>query len=145
MNKIIIRVAIIGAIVVGGLIFRDRLSGNAGELQVGDCFDVPTQDTNISDVQHHPCTEAHGGEVFYVGDHPAAAGTTFTESVMTDYLGTACFPAFTAYIGSTTFDGLEIGAFYPLKKDWDSGDRGVTCYLYQVDGSTMTKSLKKAA
>lgn len=144
MRNIIIRVAIIGAVIVGGLIFRDRLSGNAGELAVGDCFDVPTADTNISDVQHHPCTEAHTGEVFFVGAHTAAKGTPFTTSLLETYVGSACIPAFMSYIGSGDSTPLEIGAFYPLVKDWDDGDREVTCYLYQIDGSTMTKTLKAA-
>ena len=140
--KILIRVAIIGAVLLGGFLFRDRISGNAGDLAVGDCFDVPALDTNISDVQHHPCGEPHTGEVVYVGKHPAAKGTPFAESLLVDYAGTSCLPAFNAYIGSNSGDGLDIGAFYPVVKDWDGGDREITCYLYRVDGTSMSGSLK---
>ena len=140
--KILIRVAIIGAVLLGGFLFRDRISGNAGELQVGDCFDVPALDTNIKDVQHHPCIEPHTGEVVYVGDHPAAKGTPFADSLLMEFAGTSCLPAFDAYIGSNSGDGLDIGAFYPLVKDWDKGDREITCYLYKVDGTSMSGSLK---
>jgi hypothetical protein len=62
-----IRLVVVGAIVVGGFLFRDRISGNAGDLQVGDCFDDPGT-SEISDVQHHPCTEAHTGEVIFIGN-----------------------------------------------------------------------------
>ena len=62
-------------IVIGGLVLRDRLSGSASDLKIGDCFDVPATETDIKDVQHHPCTEAHTGEVFAVVTHPAPKGT----------------------------------------------------------------------
>jgi len=140
--KILIRVAIIGAVLLGGFLFRDRISGNPGDLGVGDCFDVPALDTNISDVQHHPCSEPHTGEVVYVGNHPAAKGTPFAESLLVEFAGTSCLPAFDAYIGSNSADGIDIGAFYPVVKDWDGGDREITCYLYRVDGTSMSGSLK---
>ena len=61
----IVRLAIIGIIVIGEIgafLFRDRLTGNAAELKVGDCFDVPTTATEITDVQHHPVHRvAHRG------------------------------------------------------------------------------------
>jgi hypothetical protein len=63
MQGWIVRFALIGVVAVGALIFRDRLSGSAGELKVGDCFDVPAVQTNIRDVQHHPCNESHTGVV----------------------------------------------------------------------------------
>ena len=141
--KILIRVGIVGAILLGGLLFRDRLTGNAGDLKVGDCFDVPTSTTNIKDVQHHPCTESHTGEVVFVGVHPAAKATPFSQKLLLDFAGSKCVPAFQAYTGTSAVDVLELGAFYPVQKDWDSGDRGITCYLYRVDGSALSKSLKK--
>ena len=36
MQGWVIRIAIIAVIVIGGLIFRDRLSGSANDLKVGD-------------------------------------------------------------------------------------------------------------
>jgi hypothetical protein len=140
--KILIRVLLIGGVLFGAYVFRDRISGSAGDLQVGDCFDVPAAETDISDVQHHPCTEPHTGEVVYVGKHPAAKGTPFAESLLMEFAGSSCLPAFDAYVGSNSADGVDIGAFYPVVKDWDSGDREITCYLYRVDGTSMPASLK---
>jgi hypothetical protein len=140
--KILIRVLLIGAVLLGGFLLRDRFSGNAGDLQVGDCFDVPSANTDISDVQHHPCVEPHTGEVIYIGDHPAAKGTPFAQSLLVEFAGSSCLPAFDAYIGSNSPDGLDIGAFYPVMKDWDGGDREITCYLYRVDGTSLSASLK---
>ena len=46
-------------VAIGGFVLRDRLSSNAGDLAVGDCFDEPTASAEtIEDVQHQPCTEA---------------------------------------------------------------------------------------
>jgi hypothetical protein len=30
-------------------------------------------DETVEDVSHHPCTDAHTAEVFFVADHPAWA------------------------------------------------------------------------
>jgi Septum formation len=144
MSKNIIGIVVVAAILIGGFVLRDRLSGNAGDLAVGDCFDVPALDTDIADVQHHPCTEAHTGEIFFVGDHPAAAGTVFTEDVLIEFAGTTCLPAATAYMGETLPADYEVGAFYPTDEDWSTGDREISCYLYRVDDGPMSESLKAA-
>ena len=75
---LVVIAAIVVVVAVVGVVFRDRITGNAGSLQVGDCFDLPADavaatDATVGDVQHHPCTEAHGGEVFAVLTYPAAA------------------------------------------------------------------------
>lgn len=144
MKKNIIGLVVVVAIVIGGFILRDRLSGSPADLAVGDCFDVPALDTDISDVQHHPCTEAHTGEIFFVGDHPAAKGTTFTDDLLIEFAGTTCLPAATAYMGTTPPSDYEVGAFYPTDEDWANGDREISCYLYRVDEGPMTESLKAA-
>jgi hypothetical protein len=144
MGKIIIRVAIIAAVIAGGFVLRDRLSSSPTDLKVGDCFDVPAGDTDISDVQHHPCSEPHTGEVFFVGDHPAAKGTTFTDDLVIQFGGTTCVPAAEAYVGAPLTSELDVGAFYPTDADWAKGDRGITCYLYRVDEGPISKSLKAA-
>lgn len=146
MQGWIIRIAIVAVIVIGGLVFRDRLSGNAGDLKVGDCFDVPTVNVDVKDVQHHPCNESHTGEVFAVVTHPAAKGTPpLSESQLIDFLSTACGPMWVSYVGEAAAgsENLDIGAFYPRDSDWSDGDRGVTCYTYRIDGQAMTTSAKK--
>jgi Septum formation len=147
MRGWIIRIAVIGAIALGAFIFRDRLSGNAAELALGDCFDVPPGETDISDVQHHPCTEAHTGEVFAVLTHTAAKGEAppARESLFT-FLTTQCGTAFTSYTGLNveTQEVLDYGAFYPSDKDWNDGDRRITCYAYRIDEGPMSTSVKKS-
>jgi hypothetical protein len=147
MRGWIFRIGLIAVIALGAFIFRDRLSGSAAELAVGDCFDVPAANVDVSDVQHHPCTESHTGEVFILTNHPAAKGTPpLTEAQLIAFLTTSCAPAFTAYVGQESANSgvLDFGAFYPADKEWNDGDRGITCYVDRVDDAAMTTSLKKA-
>jgi hypothetical protein len=130
-------------LVVGGLaLFRDKISGNVTELQVGDCFDEPVGATTVSDVQHHPCTEAHDGEVFLlVNDNsPSYPGADHFRAIA----NSQCTDSASAYIGTdyNARDDLSGGFFYPTTDSWSSGDRAVTCYLDRTDKQKLTISLK---
>ena len=152
MRGILIRLLVIGAIGLGAFLLRDRISGNAGDLAVGDCFDAPAGET-LQDVQHHPCTEAHDAEVVHVGDHPAPddAPPLSAEELETYVLNT-CGDALIAYVGglesveaNAELQNIDIGWIYPTDEDWGRGEREITCYLHTVDGSQLTRSLKAAS
>jgi hypothetical protein len=141
----IVRIAFLAVVLGGGYLFRDRLSSSPTQLAVGDCFDVPTVKTNVKDVQHHPCTESHTGEVFALVTHPAAKGVPpLATAAMFDYLGNTCGPLFMTFVGPTAagLGKLDAGAFYPPDDGWKDGDRGITCYVYRVDRNPMTASVK---
>jgi Septum formation len=139
----VIRIGIVAAIVIGGFVLRDRLSSNAGELKVGDCFDDPGSVAEVSDVQHHPCSEAHTGEVIFVGDMTGDNSSYPSDDTILTFVSASCLPAFTSYTGKA-YDGqvLDVGYLHPTKDGWGGGDRGVICYAYNIDGSTQTGSLK---
>jgi hypothetical protein len=141
-----IRILIIGAIALGAFIFRDRLSGSAGDLAVGDCFHVPTENVEISDVQRSPCTESHTGEVFYTGDYAAGGDTYPIDSQFDAAVGVQCLPAFDTYTGRNyqTDTELDIGYFYPTSEGWADGDHEIVCYAVRVDDGPMTTSVKAA-
>ncbi|HEY4188810.1 MAG TPA: septum formation family protein [Candidatus Limnocylindrales bacterium] len=145
LRSIIVILVIVGGIAVVGFAFRDRLSGNAGELQVGDCFQVPDGDS-ISDVQHQPCNEAHDGEVFVVADYTGASTTYPTPEEFDAWVGTACVNnAFPTYTGTAydSRDDLDIGYFYPLEENWGKGERQMICYLTPVGVDSVTASYKQ--
>jgi hypothetical protein len=144
MGGWIVRIAIIGVIAVGALIFRDRLSGNAGELKVGDCFDDPSGDV-VTDVQHHPCTEAHTAEVIFVGDVAGDQATYPADAVVDDFVEARCLPAWTSYTGKDllTETVLRLGYYVPSPEGWSDGDREVLCYAAREDGAAMSVSVKK--
>jgi hypothetical protein len=137
---------VLAVIVVGAFLFRDRLSGSAGDLRVGDCFDEPQNLSQVTDVQHRPCTEAHDGEVMFVGDYPPA-DTYPGRPAFEDFVLTTCATAYQAYLGrdyasDTTYD---LGVFYPTEESWGSGDHEIACYVYRIDEEKLTTSVKKAA
>lgn len=145
MGGLLLRIGIIAAVGGGLYVFRDHLPGNAAELAVGDCFDAPaTVDETVEDVPHHPCTDPHSAEVFYVGDYPDAdaypdvdAFDVFTEA--------NCLPAFNAYTGLDFYQAVEydMGYFYPIEEGWSGGDHEITCYLVRSNLAPMTAPMRK--
>ena len=137
----LIVIAIIG---VGGFLFRDRLSGNAGDLQVGDCFDVPTGETRtVKDVQHHPCTEAHTGEVFAIVKYPGDPAYP-DEQARLAFVGQQCPAPFLAYVGAPLETSvLDVGFFSPTSGGWSDGDRTFTCYVESIPATTISSKGSK--
>jgi putative regulator of septum formation len=118
----------------------------ASDLAIGQCFDEPTAEVDITTVVKHPCAEAHDAEVFHVVEY--TEGDAFPIALSLDsFIDETCVPAFGTYLGepfesATDFD---LGYFYPDRESWDKGDRTFTCYVSRVDGAKLTQSLKVAA
>jgi hypothetical protein len=143
VSGLAVRLLIIAAIVVGGIVFRDRLSGGAQDLRAGDCFD-DKPGTEIKDVQHHPCDEAHTAEVILVKDNAAAKGSAYPgDAGFEAWAGANCVPAILAYLAPTTnLNTLNYGIMYPKAEDWKDGDRQMICYVTRIDQAPMTQSLR---
>jgi len=147
MRSIGIRLGIVAVVVIAFVVLRPFLSGNAGGLSVGDCFDVPAgAGETVSDVQHHPCTESHGAEVVFVGEFKPATSIYPTDEEFTNFGKANCVPAFNAYTGldfetATTYD---IEPFFPTADGWTKGDRKVICFAVRADNAPMTTSVKKS-
>jgi hypothetical protein len=140
-----IRLGIAGVIVVGGLLFRDLLPGDAGDLRVGDCFEEPGALETIEKVQHRPCTDNHDNEVVFAGLHPARDGAAVpTDLEFEMWIDEKCLPAFRSYTGTDLYgqEVLGLGSFVPADDSWKDGMREVVCYAYRVDGSQMSQSVK---
>ena len=146
MRGWIVRIAIVAAIAIGAFIFRDRISSNAGDLAVGDCFDEPAGQTEIKDVQHHPCTESHTSEVVFVADHPGGNDAYPNETQFLEFVQTQCVPAFNSYTGKDfdTDTELDMGYFFPTADGWKSGDHEMICYVIRLDKAPSTQSVKAA-
>lgn len=129
-----------------GFLFRDYFSGSVTDLKVGDCFDAPSATTAVKDVQHHPCTDAHLAEVFFVGNMTGTADSYPGTPGFTRFAEGSCVGAFRTYTGrdfeaDTVYD---ISFLRPTTDGWAKGDRGVTCYVVRVDGKPITGTLKTA-
>jgi len=142
----VIRIAIIAVIAIGGFIFRDRLTGNAGDLKVGDCFDIPAEMVDVKDVQHHPCNESHTAEVFAVVTHPAARDADYPgDDAVADFAAAECLQQFPSYTGTSYDDSdLAVASVRPDHDSWAAkNDRAVACVLYR-QGASLTGSRRKA-
>ncbi|MDP9223739.1 MAG: response regulator [Actinomycetota bacterium] len=140
----------IAVFALGGYLFRDFLSGNVGDLKVGDCFDPPNltaADTLVKDVQHHPCGDLHGGEVFFVGNVPSGANGAFPgEAAFAAFVQAQCVPAYRNYTGrdfdtDTTYD---VSFLVPTTEGWAKGDHVIDCFVLRIDGQPLKGSVKAA-
>jgi Septum formation len=146
MQSIALRIGVIGAIIIGGILLRPYLTGSAGNLGVGHCFDEPAGDEDtVDDVQNRPCTDPHGAEVVFVGDFtPDTELYPSNEQFLAFFDGT-CTPAFNAYTGldfvtDTTYD---MNMYTPTFDGWSDDDRKIICFAIRIDGAQMTSSIKK--
>lgn len=143
MFRLVIRIASIGLIALGALVFRDRISGGAADLAVGDCFDEPTRLGEVKEVQHHPCTESHTSEVVFVGDMQASE-TYPTDGAFIAFVQASCVPAFNTYTGLdfNALEAVDLGFLTPTTEGWSGGDREMICYAIRVDGAPVSQSFK---
>ena len=143
MNGWVLRIGIIVLIVAGGFVLRDRLSSNAGDLKVGDCFDDPRGASEITDVQHHPCSEAHNAEVVFLGKLTGDAYPS--DATVETWVRSNCLPVWETYTGKTyeTEPILALGFYQPTTDGWGKGDRDVICYAMREDSAPMTGSVRK--
>jgi hypothetical protein len=142
--KWIARIGILALVLGGGYLFRDRLSSDAGDLKLGECFDDPPGVERITDVQHHPCTEAHTAEVVFLGSLPDGDSTFPADATVHEWVRANCVPAWSAYTGKD-FDTdltLALGYYQPSPESWQSGDRLMVCYASREDQAPMTTSVK---
>ena len=141
-------VIVVGLIVafLAVVLYMVKDSGAADDLKVGDCFDIPTA-SEIKTVTHHPCIEAHTGEVFHVVEFSGSDMTTPLSFVIENFADTTCTPIFATYTGVAFDDApdLTFGWFYPTVESWQGGDRTITCYITRVDHAAMTSSVKAGA
>ncbi len=107
---------------------------SSGEIALGDCLVVPTED-QFSEVRRVGCDTPHGGEVFLVADHPDGAHPS--DEAFRSYTDTVCPSAFQSWTGSEVDaqDILDYSWFMPTEEGWTGGDRAVVCYLYLADGT----------
>ena len=148
-KRLVIAAIVIVVIGVIGYAVKDRGTSSPLKLEVGDCFDVPTSTTVtdvIDSVQHHPCTESHTAEIYYITPYTGAGadGPYPAVSAFHDFATAACPAAFEAYTGAS-FDSspdLNVGWFFPVVDGWTSGDKTIQCYIERTDHTPMTRSVK---
>ena len=145
-RRLVIPVVVIG-LVLGGVLLRPFLSGNASDLKTGDCFDDPIaagQGGEVKDVQHRPCSDPHLFEVMNTVKFPADSNAAFPGSSGFDaFVTEKCSAAFLSFVGiADSGSTLTWYAYQPIEEGWKKGDRDVTRFLGTVDGSKLTATMK---
>lgn len=129
----------------GALVLTGCSSGNVFSLEVGDCFDDPSDTSGeISDVPIVECSEPHDNEVFAVFDIP---GDDFPgQSEVQEQADDGCLDRFADYVGIDYAESRFIQtSLYPTEGSWDGGDREVICFLYDIDLEKLEGSMAGSA
>jgi hypothetical protein len=134
------------AVVAAGALFllRDRTTGDADALQVGDCVQLPDAGA-IAELEHRPCSQSHEAEIFHIVDVPAQDAYP-TEAELEAFFGEACLDApFLAYTGVSFDDApdIDIGYLPPAESAWAQGRRMFVCYLHPAGGGEVDRSYRK--
>ena len=142
------RTGFAGAVAIALLSGCTLLPGAVTDLAVGDCFDEPATEGDVSEVQHQPCDQPHDAEVFLVLQHPADSSAAYPViSGFDDYIAENCVPAFATYTGRDFESDTEydLGYFRPTLTGWGEGDREFTCYISRADGAKLTAPVRAGA
>lgn len=147
--------ALIGLIIVGGIAAyhyatADPAQRNANgqvtqsgtvqatALQVGDCFDAPSGDSDITAVKAIPCTQAHDSQVYA---EPLITETTFPGSAtLTAEAKTDCGSSSTqASISSDTPSTVGLLSYTPQDADTFATQDYIICSI-NASSATLTQS-----
>ena len=121
--------------------FSTACQGNVFSLGVGDCFNDPDAIEEVSDVEMVGCGEAHDNEVFASYEIPGSdfPGQAAVQADAAD----GCLSRFEPYVGTDYLDSsLDVSFLTPSDASWDQGDHEVVCFLYDLNGTKLTTSVK---
>lgn len=115
---------------------------SVADLRPGDCFNSGDE-TEITDVDGAPCTEAHEYQVFANGRHEADVYPS--DAQMDAIFASVCEAPFDAFVG-VSYANSELWAsmITPSEESWSDGDRTFTCMLYDPEDSQLTTSMEGA-
>ncbi|SKC75919.1 DUF4190 domain-containing protein [Krasilnikoviella flava] len=118
--------------------FADQTGAN---LQLGDCFELPADSTDLTGIVAIDCASAHGAELVGVDEltdteYPGEDSVVATTQEF-------CYAQFADYVG-TDYDssGLDMMYLYPTQASWTFGDRRLLCWAQNPDGSPLEGSVQ---
>lgn len=115
------------------------------EIEEGDCFDDVTDFSEVSRLPVVDCDEPHDNEVYAVVDYLVTTAYPGVDTLR-DFAEEECLPRFEEFIGFDYFESeLDFSAFWPSEESWETGDREVICFAYELDFSKITGTLEGAA
>ncbi|WP_050760861.1 septum formation family protein [Aeromicrobium marinum] len=111
-----------------GAIAEANENASVFEMEIGDCYDVPSETEAVETLPAIPCGDPHDLEVYHEivlddGDYPGEAAVTAQGDE-------ACIGEFATFVG-LDFESsrLDYLSFYPTAESWEQGDRVVSCLV----------------
>lgn len=116
---------------------------DAFSIAVGDCMLKPQMvDGEFTDIAAVPCSEPHDLEaisIFDITDEVTFPGVDATNEMAQ----TRCLEQFDAIIGTPFMESsLDLTVFTPSLESWAIGDREVICLANDLDGNSLTGTVK---
>lgn len=125
----------------------ENVVGSYSGIEVGDCFDFPTETLDARKVD---CSVPHEGEMFIV-DAPIFADNESapypTDEEWSDLATLICDKPFEDYTGYSPYDesvNISYSLIYTLEGDWyDVERRALTCAVVSYDGTLLEGSWRR--
>lgn len=119
-------------------------TGSVFSLEMGSCFNDQVAE-EVFDVPIVECSEPHDNEVYLLIDY-TESDTFPGDAAMESWTIDRCLEAFEPFVGVTYESSeLDAGYLYPTTESWDNGDRESVCFVYELDLSLVTGSLRGVA
>ena len=126
----------LAALVVAALVLVAACgTQSAFDLEVGQCYDSPTEETEVSTVTSKSCDEPHDQEVFAVFDYPESGDEFPGDEALQDLALERCETEFEAFVGND-YDESALDFYYlvPSEDTWGDGDREIVCAAIDPNG-----------
>jgi len=111
---------------------------SAFDVEVGDCFDLPDPNGEVTDLGGVPCTDPHDAEVYGTFDIKGQDYPGTDKVIKKSQRG--CSRRFKEFVGLPyRRSELELQYLYPTSDSWETqDDREVVCAVTEPDGKKTT-------
>ena len=123
--------------------FGQPIGGAA--LMLGDCIDIaPGPANSPAGLILADCDSPHAAQVTARLSHPDAGGDHPGAAELATWVGRQCEQPTDDFVGveSILETSLEGDVLLPDADDWAAGDTGATCFVANLDGSSLTASVE---
>lgn len=106
-------------------------------LEIGDCFEDPGIDIEVSRVDTLDCNTLHDFELYATIDLGPDSRVFPGQNALFEEIGDQCIDRFNSYVGHDYWDSdYDFVSFTPVESGWDAGDRTGMCAVYEFDPLT---------
>ena len=131
-----------------GAVIDDNANADVWSIKTGDCLNdsAVAIDAEVETLPIVTCDQPHDTEVFLTVSMDDAVDAEFPgDDVVAETADSACYEAFSEYIGLSYEESLYDFAYYqPTAESWAFGNRDIYCIVFDPNGP-ITGTLEGAA